>query len=133
MVRRSEPDQNRSGTTSTVGDRLSLHRLQTRAGYAEYAGWHDRVRADLVRLGMVPVLREVLILFMPRAAYFPDSLTPDMTSAEIGEGLNILLHTSTTQPSKARRDLLSYLLSGVCCDAWRRRDGNGDRVRGPHR
>ncbi|WP_328358505.1 helix-turn-helix domain-containing protein [Streptomyces sp. NBC_00457] len=54
----------------------SLHRLQSRRGRWAYAGWYRTARQQLRERGLERVLRGVLLPLYPRAAYFPDFLTP---------------------------------------------------------
>jgi len=82
----------------------SLHRLQTDAGQDQYADWHRQVRRDLVRDRLGPVLRETLLPLVPRAAYFPDFLTPAQVS-DPGAGIDRILHT----PPARMRDELAQL------------------------
>ncbi|SBT50520.1 ArsR/SmtB family transcription factor [Micromonospora auratinigra] len=72
----------------------SLHRLQTRAGYAGYADWHRQVRRDLHRAGLVPVVRERLLPVAPLDRYFPDFLTPGPVT-DLDEGIDRVLGTPT--------------------------------------
>ncbi|MEU7713096.1 helix-turn-helix domain-containing protein [Micromonospora chalcea] len=72
----------------------SLHRLQTRAGYAGYDRWHRQVRADLQRAGLVPAVRERLLPVAPRNRYFPDFLTPSLVS-DLDDGIDRMLGTPT--------------------------------------
>ncbi|WP_091559385.1 ArsR/SmtB family transcription factor [Micromonospora pattaloongensis] len=72
----------------------SLHRLQTRAGYAGYAGWYRQVRQDLQQAGLVPMIRERLLPILPRDRYFPDFLTPGPVT-DLGEGIDRVLGTPT--------------------------------------
>ncbi|MFJ8578306.1 ArsR/SmtB family transcription factor [Micromonospora sp. NPDC093277] len=70
----------------------SLHRLQTRAGHAGYAGWHRQVRRDLQRAGLVALIRERLLPIAPLDRYFPDFLTPGPVT-DLGEGIDRVLGT----------------------------------------
>lgn len=70
----------------------SMHRLQTNDGHDRYADWHRRVRRDVTRGQFGPVLRETLLPLMPRAAYFPDFLTPPSVG-EVGAGIDRILGT----------------------------------------
>ncbi|MET8066321.1 winged helix-turn-helix domain-containing protein [Micromonospora sp. NPDC005313] len=72
----------------------SLHRLQTRAGYAGYAHWHRQVRPDLERTGLVPVVRERLLPIAPLKRYFPDFLTPGPVT-DPDEAIDRVLDTPT--------------------------------------
>ncbi|MFG3579002.1 ArsR/SmtB family transcription factor [Micromonospora chersina] len=82
----------------------SLHRLQTRAGYAGYAGWYRQVRRDLQRAGLVPVVRERLLPVAPLKRYFPDFLTPG-PATDLDEGIDRVLGT----PSRRIRAELGQL------------------------
>lgn len=91
----------------------SLHRLQTGDGRHRYADWHTRVRHDIERDRLAPALREVLIPLMPRAAYFPDFLTPPQTR-EPGEGIERILET----PPRRMRSELGQLAAAPGDRAW---------------
>ncbi|MFI7411228.1 ArsR family transcriptional regulator [Streptomyces sp. NPDC049627] len=54
----------------------SLHRLQSRKGRWAYAGWYHMARQQLREKGLERLVRKVLLPLYPRAAYFPDFLTP---------------------------------------------------------
>lgn len=54
----------------------SLHRLQSRKGRWAYAGWYRTARQQLREKGLERLVRRVLLPLYPRAAYFPDFLTP---------------------------------------------------------
>ncbi|MFE2979054.1 hypothetical protein [Streptomyces sp. NPDC059258] len=54
----------------------SMHRLQSGRGRWAYAGWYRAARQDLRERGFERALRGVLLPLYPRAAYYPDFLTP---------------------------------------------------------
>jgi hypothetical protein len=53
-----------------------LHRFQTRKGRWAYAGWYRTARQQLREKGLERLVRRVLLPLYPRAAYYPDFLTP---------------------------------------------------------
>lgn len=69
----------------------SLHRLQTRTGRWAYAGWYRTVRAQLREQGLERALRTVLLPLFPRAAYFPDFLTPSQSAEGFDAGLDAVV------------------------------------------
>lgn len=74
----------------------SMHRLQTTQGHDQHSEWHRQLRRDLARERLGPAVRETLLPLMPRAAYFPDFLTPPAVT-DIGAGVERILHTPTTR------------------------------------
>ncbi|MFF6785371.1 ArsR family transcriptional regulator [Streptomyces sp. NPDC012510] len=71
----------------------SLHRLQSRRGRWAYAEWYRSARAALHEQKLERVLRTTLLPLYPRAAYFPDFLTPPQTLGDLDGGLGELLAT----------------------------------------
>ncbi|MGW0819808.1 ArsR family transcriptional regulator [Streptomyces sp. NPDC002845] len=71
----------------------SLHRLQTRQGRWAYADWYRTTRRRLRDSGLECALRSVLLPLFPRAAYFPDFLTPVQTADGLDAGLEAVLAT----------------------------------------
>ncbi|MFI8514586.1 ArsR family transcriptional regulator [Streptomyces sp. NPDC085460] len=71
----------------------SLHRFQTRDGRWAYAGWLRAVRAGLREKGLERAFRTVLLPLFPRAAYFPDFLTPARGVDGLAAGLDAILAT----------------------------------------
>ncbi|WP_432102474.1 ArsR/SmtB family transcription factor [Streptomyces sp. bgisy091] len=71
----------------------SLHRLQTRRGRWAYADWYRTSRDRLRATHLARTVREVLLPLVPRAAYFPDFLTPPESSAGLESGLEAILAT----------------------------------------
>ncbi|MFF3317115.1 ArsR/SmtB family transcription factor [Streptomyces sp. NPDC003035] len=69
----------------------SLHRLQTRTGRWAYAGWFRTVRARLREQGLERALRTVVLPLFPRAAYFPDFLTPAQSAGGFDAGLDAIV------------------------------------------
>ncbi|MFF8845795.1 ArsR family transcriptional regulator [Streptomyces sp. NPDC015127] len=83
---------------ATVPDPLwettaSLHRLQTRKGRWAHADWHRTARHTLREKGLERALRSVVLPLFPRAAYFPDFLTPGNT-ADLDDGMESILAAS---------------------------------------
>ena len=91
----------------------SLHRLQTDAGQDRYADWHRQVRRGVTRDRLGPALRETLLPLMPRAAYFPDFLTPS-TVSDAGAGIDRILHT----PAGRMRRELAQLQAPAAARPW---------------
>ncbi len=78
----------------------SLHRLQTRDGRWAYAGWHRTVLVRLREKGLGRALRTILLPLFPRAAYFPDFLTPGRGVDGLAAGLDAILETSPQRVSE---------------------------------
>ncbi|GAA2117668.1 helix-turn-helix domain-containing protein [Streptomyces synnematoformans] len=72
---------------------ISLHRLQTRRGRWAHAHWHRTVRTRLCATGTERSLRGLLLPLVPRAAYFPDFLTPPEAGEGLAAGLEAVLAT----------------------------------------
>lgn len=71
----------------------SLHRLQTRQGRWAYADWYRSARARLHATHFTRTLRTMLLPLVPRAAYFPDFLTPPEATEGLDAGLEAILAT----------------------------------------
>ncbi|MEV3859078.1 helix-turn-helix domain-containing protein [Streptomyces sp. NPDC050095] len=71
----------------------SLHRLQSRQGRWAYAHWHRDTRTRLQTTGFARTLRTLLLPLVPRAAYFPDFLTPPEATQGLDAGLDAVLAT----------------------------------------
>lgn len=71
----------------------SLHRFQTRHGRWAYADWYRTARAQLQSTGFSRTLRTLLLPLVPRAAYFPDFLTPPEGAEGLDAGLEAILST----------------------------------------
>ncbi|MEI5524126.1 ArsR family transcriptional regulator [Streptomyces brasiliscabiei] len=71
----------------------SLHRLQTRQGRWAYAEWYRTTRRRLREKGLERAVRTVLLPLVPRAAYFPDFLTPFQAADGLDAGLDAILAT----------------------------------------
>jgi DNA-binding transcriptional ArsR family regulator len=80
---------------------LSLHRLQTQSGRRAYAGWYREARAALCGHRLGTAVLGLLTLF-PRAAYFPDFLTPREAEAGLEHGLDAILNTP---PARVRHEI----------------------------
>ncbi|MFE6285003.1 ArsR family transcriptional regulator [Streptomyces sp. NPDC057877] len=92
----------------------TLHRFQTRKGRWAYAGWYRSARLQLQRDGLERALRTVLLPLYPRAAYFPDFLTPVGTEGGLEAGLESLLAT----PAHRVRHELMLLDRTVGAPGW---------------
>ncbi|MET9595999.1 ArsR family transcriptional regulator [Streptomyces sp. NPDC006516] len=71
----------------------SLHRLQSRKGRWAYAGWYRTARQRLRDKGLERLVLSVLLPLYPRAAYFPDFLTPVHARDGFEAGLESILAT----------------------------------------
>lgn len=71
----------------------TLHRLQSRRGRWAYAGWYRAARLQLREAGLERALQSVLMPLYPRAAYFPDFLTPFTAVEGLEAGLESVLAT----------------------------------------
>ncbi|MDX3506181.1 helix-turn-helix domain-containing protein [Streptomyces sp. ATCC51928] len=71
----------------------SMHRLQSSRGRWAYAGWYRAARRELREQGLERALRGVLLPMYPRAAYYPDFLTPATGVEGLEAGLEALLAT----------------------------------------
>jgi DNA-binding transcriptional ArsR family regulator len=81
---------------------FSLHRLQTRDGYGAFDLWHHRVRLELRRRNLDDLVRGVLLPLVPRAAYFPDFLTPAAGHTDAAAAVDAVM---STPPGRIRREL----------------------------
>lgn len=70
---------------------MSLHRFQTRHGRWAYADWYHGARARLHAAHLTRTLRTLLLPLVPRAAYFPDFLTPPEAAGGLDTGLEAVL------------------------------------------
>jgi DNA-binding transcriptional ArsR family regulator len=82
----------------------SLHRLQTRDGYASYETWHRRVRRDVQQPGLAEALRSRLLPIVPLRGYFPDFLTPGLV-VDLDEGIDQVLGTDPVRIGREIRML----------------------------
>lgn len=80
----------------------SLHRLQSRTGRWAYAGWYRTARQRLREKGLERAVRTVLLPLYPRAAYFPDFLTPGHAADGLDAGVESILATS---PQRVLREM----------------------------
>lgn len=74
----------------------SLHRLQTQSGRRAHAGWYREARAALSDHRLGTAVLGLFTLF-PRAAYFPDFLTPPEAGSGLDHGLAAILDTPPTR------------------------------------
>ncbi|MFD5631954.1 ArsR/SmtB family transcription factor [Streptomyces sp. NPDC127072] len=81
----------------------SLHRLQSRRGRWAYAEWYLGARVAMREHGLEQALRTTLLPLYPRAAYFPDFLTPPRTPGDLDTGLDELLATPSRRVSQEMR------------------------------
>lgn len=92
----------------------SLHRLQSRRGRWAYAEWYRGARVAMRERGLERVLRSTLLPLYPRAAYFPDFLTPPQTLGDLDGGLDELL---ATPPSRVGEEI-ALLDEAVGAPSW---------------
>ncbi|MEV1077885.1 ArsR family transcriptional regulator [Streptomyces sp. NPDC050211] len=92
----------------------SMHRLQSRTGRWAYAGWYRTTRQQLREKGLERVLRSVLLPLYPRAAYFPDFLTPADAVGDLAAGLESIL---ATPPQRVLREM-AILDRTIGAPAW---------------
>jgi DNA-binding transcriptional ArsR family regulator len=71
----------------------SLDRLQTTEGRREFGTWHRDTREVLNKAGFREMVARFLIPLLPRAAYFPDFLTPTEGRESFEAGLDAILRT----------------------------------------
>ncbi|MFP8943960.1 ArsR family transcriptional regulator [Streptomyces fenghuangensis] len=92
----------------------SLHRLQSRRGRWAYAGWYRMARQRVREKGLGRVLRSVFLPLYPRAAYFPDFLTPADSVGDWEAGLESILAT----PPRRVLEEVTILDRTVGAPAW---------------
>lgn len=92
----------------------SLHRFQSRRGRWAYAGWYRDSRVRLREAGLERALRSILLPLYPRAAYFPDFLTP----VDAVEGLDAGLESILATPPKRVMAEMATLDRIVGAPAW---------------
>ncbi|MEV8412767.1 ArsR family transcriptional regulator [Streptomyces niveus] len=92
----------------------SLHRFQSRRGRCAYAGWCRDSRVRLREAGLERALRSILLPLYPRAAYFPDFLTP----VDAVEGLDAGLESILATPPKRVMAEMATLDRIVGAPAW---------------
>jgi len=85
----------------------SLHRLQSRQGRWAYADWYRTARGAVREQGLERPLRETLLRLYPRAAYFPDFLTPPQAlgggpGGSLDSGLEAIL---ATEPRRVEEEM----------------------------
>lgn len=71
----------------------SLHRLRSRKGRCACVGWYRTARQQLRDKGLERVLRRVVLPLYPRAAYFPDFLTPADAVGDFDTGMEAIVAT----------------------------------------
>lgn len=92
----------------------SLHRLQSRRGRWAYAGWYRTAREQMREKELERVLRSVLLPLYPRAAYFPDFLTP----VDAMDGLDAGLESILATPPERVMEEIGILDRTVGAPAW---------------
>jgi DNA-binding transcriptional ArsR family regulator len=104
---------------------LSLHRFQSRHGWRTYRDWHRSTVARLNDSGHARAVRSLLLPLLPRAAYFPDFLTPAESELGLDAGIEAIL---ATPHERVRRELAKLdRVHGI--PAWLHRVGErGERV-----
>ncbi|WP_246040871.1 winged helix-turn-helix domain-containing protein [Streptomyces cadmiisoli] len=71
----------------------SLHRFQTRRGKWAYSAWYRSAAHRLTESGLAPTVKSLLLPAFPRAAYYPDFLTPPESQEGLSAGLEAILAT----------------------------------------
>ncbi|GGW84057.1 transcriptional regulator [Streptomyces malachitofuscus] len=97
----------------------SLHRFQSRRGRWAYAGWYHAARQRMRERELERAVRSVLLPLYPRAAYFPDFLTPVDAVNGLEAGLEAILAT----PAARVREEIGILDRTVGAPAWSRHLG----------
>ncbi|MQY13443.1 hypothetical protein SRB5_35910 [Streptomyces sp. RB5] len=92
----------------------SLHRFQSRRGRWAYAGWYRTARRRVREQRLEGALRRVLLPLYPRAAYFPDFLTP----VDAVDGLDAGLEALTATPPARVREEIGILDRTIGAPAW---------------
>ncbi|MGY0057666.1 ArsR family transcriptional regulator [Streptomyces sp. LZ34] len=92
----------------------SLHRLQSRRGRWAFAGWYRTAREQLREKGLERALRTVLLPLYPRAAYYPDFLTP----VDAVDGLDAGLESILATPAQRVMEEMAILDRTVGAPAW---------------
>lgn len=75
----------------------SLHRFQTRRGRWAYAEWHRTARSRLHEERLEATVRGMLLPLFPRAAYFPDFLTPAAAGGGWDAGVDAIMSAPAPQ------------------------------------
>ncbi|MDX3503432.1 winged helix-turn-helix domain-containing protein [Streptomyces sp. ID03-2B] len=84
---------------------FSLHRLQTSQGRWAYADWYRATQDTLASTPLGKAVRRLLVPVVPRAAYFPDFLTPYEAAEGLDEGLAAVLDTPSSRVAAEVRRL----------------------------
>ncbi|MFG2553604.1 ArsR family transcriptional regulator [Streptomyces sp. NPDC048581] len=92
----------------------SLHRFQSRKGRWAHAGWYRMARQQLREKGLERLVRGVLLPLYPRAAYFPDFLTPAHEVGVWDAGVESML---ATPPQRVLKEL-AILDRTVAAPSW---------------
>jgi DNA-binding transcriptional ArsR family regulator len=92
----------------------SMHRLQSRKGRWAYAEWYRTARQQLREKKLERVLRSVLLPLYPRAAYFPDFLTPADAVGDLATGIESIVAT----PPRRVLEEVAILDRTVGAPAW---------------
>lgn len=95
----------------------SLHRLQTSQGRWAYAHWYRNTRNAFTNTPLGRAVRRLLIPVLPRAAYFPDFLTPHEAANGLDQGLAAIVDT----PPMRVADEMSRLHQVSGAPAWAQR------------
>ncbi|GLY84245.1 transcriptional regulator [Actinoallomurus iriomotensis] len=100
----------------------SLHRLQTRSGRVAFTGWLNQARDDLRQRELLRTVQHLLLPLAPRAAYFPDFLTPPQGLLGVEPGVEAVLAT----PRRRVRRELARLQTQQGRSVWARGLADGD-------
>ncbi|MEN3586164.1 helix-turn-helix domain-containing protein [Streptomyces sp. ZYX-F-203] len=81
---------------------ISMHRLETRQGRWAHADWYRVTSRRLRERGLDRPLRRMLLPMYPRAAYYPDFLTPWQAREGLEAGLEAII---ATDPGRIRAEV----------------------------
>jgi DNA-binding transcriptional ArsR family regulator len=83
----------------------SLDRLQTRRGRWAYAHWYQATQQALADPDLQKMVSDLLLPLFPRAAYFPDFLTPPAALEGLDAGIEAVLATPSARITRELKTL----------------------------
>ncbi|WP_112242038.1 ArsR/SmtB family transcription factor [Kribbella monticola] len=83
----------------------SLDRLQTRRGRWAYAHWYRSTQEALADQDLQRMVNDLLLPLFPRAAYFPDFLTPPAALEGLDAGIDAVLATPSERVTRELKTL----------------------------
>jgi DNA-binding transcriptional ArsR family regulator len=83
----------------------SLDRLQTRRGRWAYAPWYRSTQEALTDPDLNRMVNDLLLPLFPRAAYFPDFLTPPAALEGLEAGIEAVLATPSARVTRELKTL----------------------------